>query len=269
METFGTPPGMPYFVSSLRGRDSSVSSLGFSSEVVQLSLDPRSSRQRVVASSCSPAQDTAAPSCRLLTTELLGGSGVQPVGDTPAGASDRLPSVYGAAVAFARFLPDRPVAQLRYLPAGAATSQPLRGGPRGVGSAAPTDVAARGSSIAYTWRWRPSIPRVRYTLQIQRLGQPLRTIRSVNSTDGRILGPVWVGTQLVYAVRTSGRVRLYRYDPTTRRTVQATGPANTATFTVSAGQLVYQSATAAQLSSGRCSEGAGCRVFQTSLPRFR
>jgi hypothetical protein len=267
--------GAPFYVRDLTAsRDASVGQLGSSSQVLQASVDPRSSVQRTVASSCpAPAAgsppDPVAQACRLLTTDLIGGGPlVARVSDRPEGANDRLPSAYAGAVAFARLPAGSPNGQLRYAPAGSTSSQPLRGGPRGMGARGPVSIALRGTSVAYLWRWRPRSSATRTTLQIQGLGQPLRTVRSIDLTDGRFVGIQWVGAKLVYAVRRGSSSRLYRYDPSTRRTSIASAARNLASFTVSGKRLFYVTAGDRTVSSGRCPE-TGCRVYETAVPTFR
>lgn len=264
------PPGEPYFAQltgPARGRSIAIASLDFSAQPIQFAFDARRvSQGAVVYSRCPVSGERGVPICQLYQQDLRGPARETVVTATPPEASDRLPSAYAGDVAFARFTPGRDVARVLLQRSAAPAPAVLRGGPRGTGEASPTGIALRGSSVAYVWRWRPRSGVTRFTLQLQRLGQPLRTIASMDSGDGRILGPVWKGPQLLFAIRSDGRSRFFSYDQTTRRFASAVGPRNLAAFAISGPRLYWQTARAADLRRGDCS--GGCPLLSGSLPRL-
>lgn len=271
------PPGEPYYAKTVGrgpgGRAAALSTLGFSSQPLQVAIDPRSgTTNRAVYSVCPGGDRHGRPICSLFAQPLVGGTGHgTPVTDTPEAGSDRFPSAYRGAVAFARSVSGRDLAELRYVgnEPGAA-SRRLAGGPRGSGEAGPTGVALRGSRVAYVWRWKPSSGPARDTLQIQVLdqGKP-NTVVSVSESSGRVIGPVWKGDHLLFAVRRVNGSRWYRYDPSTRRFGSASAPSNIVGFTIGGSALFWQTGTSGALRSGLCAPQGGCGVYSGGLPRFR
>lgn len=270
----GGPAGHPYLARQMfskNDRGDSIGALGFSSLPFQISLDPRSgSQKRVFYSQCLTPESASSTTCAIVAQDLVGGAG-QPVAvsDTTTGTQDRLPSAYGGAVAFARSVPGGSVDQLRYTASGSRTSQVVRGGPRGVGAARLTGIALRGSTIAFVWKWKPSSERTRYSLITQRVDQSSRrTVTSLDSMRGRIIGPVWRGSRVVFGVRKPGSSRFYDYDPSGRRFRSAAGPDGLASFAVASSTLLWQTATGGSLSSGVCG-GSGCPLMRGGLPSFK
>jgi hypothetical protein len=140
----GAPPGQPYYARTAGigsdARNSFLSSLGFSSEPVQVSMDPRrDAPYRMVYSRC--AGSGAMASCALFA-HVRGEQVVEPFVVTPAavGTRDRLPSTFGGATAFARSRAGSASAEgaLRRIARG-----PLPGGPE--------RVVLSGTSYGGTW----------------------------------------------------------------------------------------------------------------------
>lgn len=258
-------------VRSRDGRDRSLGSLGASSLPFQISRDPRSKRKRLVYSQCATPHGSSLTTCAIVAQELQVPLGQPPfmaaISDRAAGMLDRLPSGYGGAAAFARSVPASMIDELRYTPAGSSTSRRLRGGPVGTGAARLTGVALRGSTVAYVWKRKVSASRLRYTLFTERIGQSRRTIVSLDSTRGRIIGPVWRGAGITFAVRRHGTSRLYDYAPRSRGFRSAPGPAKLATFAIGGANLLWQTASGRALSTGNCG-ARGCPLYRAALPTF-
>lgn len=259
-------------VRSRNGRDQSLGSLGASSRPFQISRDPRSNRKRLVYSQCATPRGSSLTTCAIVAQELQVPLGQPPFmaarSDPAAGMLDRLPSGYGGAAAFARSVPASMIDELRYTPAASSTSRRLRGGPAGTAAARLTGVALRGSTVAYVWKRKVSASRSRYTLFTERIGQSRRTIVSLDSTRGRIIGPVWHGARITFAVRRHGTSRLYDYAPRSRRFRSAPGPAKLATFAIGGANLLWQTASGRALSTGNCG-ARGCPLYRAALPTFK
>jgi hypothetical protein len=154
----GAPAGQPFYARTAGigsdARNSFLSSLGFSSEPVQVSMDPRrDAPYRMVYSRC--AGSGAMAGCALFA-QVRGEQVVEPVVVTPAvvGTRDRLPSTYGGATAFARSRVGSASAELRYAATIGGPSSRVPGGPGGTSAAGPLGVAMHGEMIAYVWSWR-------------------------------------------------------------------------------------------------------------------
>jgi hypothetical protein len=259
-------------VRSLDGRDQALGSVGASSLPFQISRDPRSDRKRLVYSQCVTSQGPSLTTCAILAQELQVPLGQPPfmaaMSDPAPGMLDRLPSAYGGAAAFARSTPTSMIDELRYTPAGSSTSQRLHGGPAGAGPARLIGVALRGTTVAYVWKRNVSASRSRYTLFTERVGQPRRRIVSLDSTRARIIGPVWHGARITFAVRRQGTSRLYDFAPGSQTFRSAPGPASLASFAIGGTNLLWQTASGSALSAGNCG-ARGCPLYRGALPRFR
>lgn len=261
-----TPPGQPYYARLAGGpvddRTSDLSLLGFSSEPLQVSMDPRpDAPYRWVYSLCSGTGASA--TCALRSQQLGGQTLYDPVTDSAVGTRDRLPSTYGGATAFSRSRAGERSAQLRYAAAIGAASQPLLGGPQGTGAAGPLGIALHARVVAYVWRWKaPS--GYKTALRLQRVGSATQTLVSLPAARGRVIGPSWQGRRLIFGIRRpSGASTWYRYDPATRRYASAKGPHNLAAVAATRRFLYWQSAAPRALRTGRCSSSpspSSCRV---------
>lgn len=265
----------PYSAIEVRSRDRrdwSLASLGASSLPFEITRDPRSNRKRLVYSQCATAHESSATTCAIIAQELQVPVSQQPVfaaiSDPAPGMLDRLPSGYAGAAAFARSIPGSTVDELRYTPSGSSTSQRLHGGPAGTGPARLMGVALRDSTVAYVWKHELTGSRTRYTLFTQRIGQSPRTILSLDSTRGRIIGPAWRGARLAFAVRRAGSSRLYDYAPASRTFRSARGPSRLATFAIGDSSLFWQTASGQTLSTGTC-PSRGCPLLRGDLPTFQ
>jgi hypothetical protein len=140
-----TPPGQPYYARLAGGpvddRTFDLSFLGFSSEPLQVSMDPRpDAPYRWVYSLCSGTG--ASVTCALRSQELGGQTLYDPVTDSAVRARDRLP----APTAARRRLQNPGGGALGAAALRAAIGaalQPLPGGPRGTGAAGPLGIALR------------------------------------------------------------------------------------------------------------------------------
>jgi hypothetical protein len=272
----GSPGQLPYtarMVLSKNDRDDSISALGSSILPFQISPDPLSgTRKRLVYSQCLTFEGTSTPTCAILAQDTVAAAGDTPrpaaLSDPTAGVQDRLPSGYGGAAAFARSTPGSTTDEVRYTPAGSGVSRHLHGGPRGMGSAKVTGVALRGTTVAYVWTRKLAGSRTRYTLFTERVGQPRRTIVSLDSTRGRILGPVWHGARVAFAVRHAGTSRLYDYAPASQTFRSAAGPSMLAVFSIGGSNLLWVTAPDRTLSRGTCG-ASGCPLLRGGLPAFK
>jgi hypothetical protein len=268
-----TPPGQPYVPRVVRSKHDkgggSLAALGASSLPFELSLDPVSGRlKRLVYSTCVTAYAARGPTCAILSFGV-NGSALAPtrVSDPPAEAQDRLPSGYAGAAAFSRSSPGSRVDELRYVPAAGGRSRRLRGGPHGAGAARLLGVALRGTTVAYVWRWQPTTTDSRYGVFTESVGGARRTVVTLDAPRGRILGPVWRGERVVFAVRRGDATRLYDFATRSRSLRSAQGPPRLATFAIAGRSLFWQAAAADALNSGNCGP-SGCPLLRDTLPGF-
>lgn len=265
----------PYSARVVRFRDAregSLSALGNSSLPFQISPDLRSGvRKRVAYSQCGAAPGSQAVTCAILAQDLAVPVGGTPhtavVSDPAAGSLDRLPSIYAGAVAFARSSPGARAHELRYTPAGSSTSQRLHGGPLGSGRARVTGLALRGTTIAYVWKRNVASSRVRYTLFTERTGERRHVVVSLDADRGRIIGPVWRGGRVAFAVRRAGSSRLYDYAPGSGTFRSAPGPSMLATFSIGGASLFWQTASSRELSTDTCGP-SGCYLYRGGIPAY-
>lgn len=259
----GAPAGQPYYARTAGigsdARNSFLSSLGFSTEPVQVSMDPRrDAPYRMVYSRC--AGSGAMAGCALFA-QVRGEHMVEPVVVTPAvvGTRDRLPSTYGGATAFARSRLGSASAELRYAATIGGPSSRVPGGPGGTGAAEPLGVAMHGEMIAYVWSWRTKTGS-HSSLRLYRRGGATETLVALPSARGRIIGPSWQKRRLVFGVRRNGLSTLYRYDPSTRRYASAQGPRKLAAIAATDTYLYWQTASTTSLRSGLC-PASGCALW--------
>jgi hypothetical protein len=266
----GAPAGQPFYARTAGPgsveRDSALSSLAFSSEPFQVSMDPRrDAPYRMVYSRC--AGSGAMGSCALFA-QVRGGQEVNPTTVTPAavGTRDRLPSTYGSAVAFARSRFANDVTELRYVASLGGPSREIPGGPTGTGTAQPLGIAMHGRTIAYVWAWRTKSGN-RTSLRLYRPHGESQTLATLSSGRGRIIGPSWQKGRVVFGVRRNGLSTLYRYDPSTRQFASARGPRNLAAIAGTDRYLYWQTAPARSLRSGLC-PASDCALW-LDQPSFR
>lgn len=264
------PVGEPFFVKNIspgvRGGDVAIA--GTSSQPMQPAVDPRTrdAGRRLVWSACPGIEQRGTPRCSLrqmIASDLA----PTPIGDTPGDQADRLPSVYDGNVAFVRERGRGFDDQLRWLPAGQSRSTALKSGPRGAAESegGPTGLALRERTLAYVWGWRPrpGLANTRYTLQTQTVGAKPKTIVSIPTSKGRIIGPVWDDSKLLFVVRTATSAALYRYTPSSRRFERTTAPSRAAAFGADAGSIYWTiAATAPRAGEILC--GASCSVTSTA-----
>lgn len=267
-------PGQPYTlrtagVGSL-ANDSSVGFSPFSSLPIETAIDPRSTVGRMlVYSQCQADATSGVVTCGLLAHDLAPRSPVllPSVGVTEVvpGARDRLPSTYGNATVFVRTLPGSSSGQLRLASSFGAPSVQLSGGPAGKGASTASGTALRGTSVAHVWRWTDTSGTRRSALRLQRIEASPKTVLSMPSTRGVLVGPSWQGSRLIFAVRRrSGASTWYRYDPSTRRYQSAPGPRNIGSIAATNTFVYWQTAGPSALRTGICSR-PGCALEAASL----
>lgn len=265
----GNPPASPYSAVdlSVTGRAWSLP-LGSSARPLQTVFVEESPDHGVVlVSRCPAAPPVGAPACQLQFNDLPYGPPTT-LTSPSGGAADRLPATDGRRFAFLRYPAGQPTAQL--LTATLAAPDRLirlRGGRSGVGAAGSIGIAVHGKRVADVWKWRPRPGVTRTALRLQRVGDPtVTTVVSMPATSGRLVGPLWQGERLLFAVRRRSRTDLYRYMPSSRRFERATAPAQLAAFDLKADQLYSILASSSELIRGRCERS--CRVTVQTVPRF-
>lgn len=264
------PANHPYYarrIMSRNDRGDQLASLGFSSLPFQISRDPRTSM--LVYSQCVVATGGSASTCAILRQPLVGATGRPiPVSQPDVGVRDRLPAAYGGGVAFSRTAPGSEADVLLYTGAGGTSPKQLPVGPRGHGRAEALGVALRGTQVAYIWRWNTSTGR-RYALRtVSVSGDKARTVLTLPSSRGRLIGPVFSGRRIMFVLRRGLKSRLYEYDLSGRIFRSAGIADRVGAFTTAGKQLFWQTASSASIDSGSCGS-AKCTLVRGRLPAMR
>ncbi len=264
------PNGEPFFGFLARsgGGAARIEALGFSSRPFDVSADPTSVADPSVAFSRCPVQVVRdQPGCSIFTVRA---GREQPVPalvtQTPELAEDRLPAIYGGAVAFARFGVGTAPAVLMHRPTETRPLGRVPGGPAGVGQAGPTGLALRGPRLAYVWRWNPRPRAVRFSLRIHDLRRHrTRTLVTLEDSSHSLLGPAWDGSSLVFARRAGDAVRWWRYAPSSGRVSTARAPRAMSSFAV--GRSSWYTLSVPRGTT--CSTQRLCSVTERRAPRFQ
>jgi hypothetical protein len=268
--TTGAPLGQSFYARTAGpgsdDHDPSLSSLGFSSEPLQVSMDPRrNASYQMVYSRCGGTGATL--SCGLFA-RARDSQEVDPTPVTPGaiGTRDRLPSTYGGATAFARSTAGSTLAELRYVATVGGISRKVPAGPA-TKDAEPIGIALHGHTLAYVWSWRTTTGS-HTSLRLYTPGARTRTLLTLPSTRGRIIGPTWQKRQLVFAVRRNGSSTWYRFDPSTTRYSSARGPRNLIAVAAADRYLYWETGSTTSLRSGLCPAGdCGLWLDQPSFHR--
>jgi hypothetical protein len=232
-------------------------------ETQQITVDRRSPHT-IVGSTCPTGDRHGLPSCSLF--ELEPGGKPIPIGDTPPSNEDRMPAIDGGRIVFVR-----QSTQLRVLEGDKRTSRRLHGGPvRVAATYGATGVALRGSHVAYSWEWQRSDLSTRNGVFIEAIGGRRRSVVALPTKRGRVIGPVWDGGRVLFAIRRSSSSRWYSYDPTRHRFRSAPAPRTLAGFALNGdGTLFWQLANRKSFESGLCQPAKSCPIIHGRLPRLK